>query len=226
VATAEAYLRTHCHHAIQGEQVIEPETGSRIGSCVECSLRDRDFSEKKLYKCELCGRWFCEKHVRPRTFLIRGVDDVQDEQIPEGLGLNDVQAERTPEQGTFILGTSVGWIKERAIEIKDRIKSRKGKQNKWKHENSHPDFQYTEKWLEGLDIQEKKRNELIKRGLGRVNRYYSREKLEAVNLKYAELGDKAESPEKLVTERHFPTKDIVFLVALLILAVVFWLLTR
>jgi hypothetical protein len=226
LATAEAYLRTHCHHAIQGEQVIEPETGSRIGSCVECSVRDRDFSEKKLYKCELCGRWFCEKHVRPRTFLIRGVDDVQDEQIPEGLGLDDVQAERTPEQGTLILGTSVGWIKERVSEIRDRIKFRKVKRKKWKREDSHPDFQYTEKWLEELDIQEKKRNELMKRALGRMNHYYSRERLEAVNLKHAELRGKAESTEKLVTEKHFPTKDIVFLVALLVLAIVFWLLTR
>ncbi len=26
----------------------------------------------------------------------------------------------------------------------------------------------------------------------------------------------------MVTERHFPTKDIVFLVALLVLAIVFW----
>lgn len=209
-----------------GEQVIEPETASRIGACVECWLRDRDFSGKKLYECELCGRWFCEKHVRPRTFLIRGVDDVQDEQIPEGLGLNHVQAERTPEQATLILGTSVGWLKERAREIKDRIKSRKGKQNKWKHEDTHPDFQYTKKWLEELDIEEKKRNELMKRALGRMNRYNSREKLEAVKIKYAELGDKAESTEKLVTERHFPTKDIAFLVALLVLAIVFWLLQR
>jgi hypothetical protein len=193
---------------------------------VECSLRDRDFSEKNLYKCELCGRWFCEKHVGPRTFLIRGVDDVQDEQIPEGLGLNDVQAERTPEQGTLILGTSVGWIRERVSEIRDRIKSRKVKRKKWKRKDSHPDFQYTEKWLEELDIQEKKRNELMRRASGRMNRYYSREKLEAVKLKHAEFGDKAESTEKLVTERHFPTKDIVFLVALLVLAIVVWLLTR
>ena len=193
---------------------------------MECSVRDRDFSEKKLCKCELCGRWFCEKHVRPRTFLIRGVDDVQGEQIPEGLGLDDVQAERAPEQGTFILGTSVGWIKERAIETKDKIKSRRGKQSKWKHENSHPDFQYTKKWLEDLDIQEKKRNELIRRALGRMNRYYSREKLGAVNLEHSELGDKADSTEKLITERHFPTKDIVFLAALLALVIVVWLLTR
>jgi hypothetical protein len=193
---------------------------------VECSLRDRDFSEKKLYKCELCGRWFCEKHARPRTFLIRGIDGVQDEQIPEGLGLYDVPLERSPEQGTLILGTSVGWIKERAREIKDRIKSRKRKQYKWKNEDSHPDFQYTKKWLEELDIDQKKRTELMKRTLGRMNRYNSREKLEAVNLKHAEHGDKAESIEKLVPERHFPTKDIVFLVVLLVLSIVVWLLTR
>ena len=220
------YLRTCFHHVIQGEQVIEPDTTIRTGACMECSIRDRDFSEKKLYKCEMCGRWFCEEHVRPRTFLMRGVDDVQDEQMPEGLGLNDVPVDRAPEQGSLLLGTSVNWIKDRAREIRDRIKSGKERRMKWKGEDSHPDFQFTKKWLEGLDTEERKRSYLMKRALGRMNRYYSRERLEAVNLKHEKLGDETNSTEKLAKERHFPTKDVVFLVALLALAIVVWLLTR
>jgi len=206
-----------------GEQVIEPEAGSLIDTCVECAVRKGDFSEKKLFKCELCGRWFCEIHVRPRTFLIRGEDDVKDEQIPEGLGLNDVPLEQTPEQVSFILGAFPGWIEERAREIKDRIKLGRGKQNKWKHLDSHPDFQYTLKWLEQLDIEQKKRNELIKRAQARMNRY---KLLETLTLKQTELRDKAEPAKMLATERHFPIKDIAFLLALLALAIIFWWLLR
>ena len=174
----------------------------------------------------MCGRWFCEKHVRPRTFLVRGVDDVQDEQMLEGLGLNDVPVDRPPEQGSLLLGTSVGWVEDHAREVRDSIKSRKERRVKWKRGDSHPDFQYTKKWLEELHIEEKKRNDLTKRALNRMKRYYSRERLEAVNLKHEKLGDETNSTEKLATERHFPTKDVVFLVALLALAIVVWLLTR
>lgn len=191
---------------------------------MECSVRDRDFSEKPLYKCALCGRWFCEKHVRPRTFLIRGVDDVQDLEIPEGLGLNDVPVEKTPEQVTMIAGSAPAWIKEFAEKIKGGFKSGEKKQNKWKAGDSHPDFQFTKKWLEELDTEEKKRNMLIKRALARMNRYRLGEKAETFNLKKRNLADEAASTEVLKTERHFPTKEVGFLIALLALAIVFWFL--
>jgi hypothetical protein len=209
-----------------GEQVIEPDAGSHIGTCVECSVRDRDFSEKKLFQCELCGRWFCEKHLRPRTFLVRGVDDVRDEQIPEGLGLNDVPVEKTPEQASFLLGSSIAWIEEATGKIKDRIKPGKEKQNKWKNRDSHPDFQYTQKWLEQLNIEQKKRNELTKRALARMKRYKLREKQEALHLKHTEPRDKTEPTKKSTTQKHFPTKDIAFLLALLALILIIWWLTQ
>ena len=212
-----------------GEQVIEPETESRIGTCAECSVRDRDFSEKKLYKCETCDRWFCEKHVRPRTFLIRGVDDIQNLEIPEGLGLNDVPTERTPKQVTatqqMFLGDSVAWIRERVGDFKDRVKSRKGKQNKWKGEDSHPDFQFTKKWLGELGIDDRKRSIIIKRASIRMNRYKLAEKAEKFNLNKRSLLEEATSTEASKTERHFPTKEVVFLVALLALVIVFWFLS-
>jgi hypothetical protein len=209
--------------AVRG-QVIEPETGSQIGVCAECSVRDRDFSEKKLYKCELCGRWFCEKHVRPRTFLIRGVDDIQDFQIPEGLGLNDVPGEKTPEQVTMILGSLPGLTEDFAQQIKDRIRSGKEKQKKWKGEDSHPDFQFTKKWLEELGIEDRKRSILTKRALARMNRYRLAEKAETFNLKKRNLANEAASTEVLKTKRHFPTKEVGFLIALLALAIAFWFL--
>jgi len=209
-----------------GEQVIEPEAGYHTGTCAECSFRDRDSSEKKLYRCELCGNWFCEKHIRPRTFLVRGLDDVQDEQIPEGLGLNDVPHERTPEQVSFMFGSSAAWIEEAAGQIEDRIKPGKGKQNKWKNLDSHPDFQYTQKWLQQLDIGQKERNELTKRALTRMKRYKLREKQEALHLKHTEPVDKTEPTKVVATQKHFPTKDIGFLLTLLALILIIWWLTR
>lgn len=172
--------------------------------------------------CELCGRWLCEKHIKPRTFLLRGLDGFQDGEIPEGIGLDDIQAERTPEQVTLLLGSLVNWIKI-PFRIMDKFGRHKTKQEKWKGGDIHPDFQYTRKLLEELDVEEKKRNELTKRALDRMNRYYSQEKSQSDNLKYAEARDKTESKEKLETE-HFPIRFIASSMVLLILAIVLWYL--
>jgi hypothetical protein len=43
---------------------------------VECVVRDRDFSQKMVYRCELCDRWFCEKHIKPRLAFIRNFQAV------------------------------------------------------------------------------------------------------------------------------------------------------
>ena len=219
----ESVFRGMLLSAVRG-WVIESERESRIGVCVECSVRGRDFSEKKVYKCDLCGRWFCEKHVKPRTFLIRGVDDFQGLQIPEGLGLGDVPVEKTPEQVTMMLGSAPRLAGDFAEKIKDRVKSGKAKQTKWKGEDSHPDFEFTKKWLEEFDMGDGTRGVLIKRALARMNRYRFGEKAEAFNLKKTNLAGKAESAAVLKTERHFPTKEILFLVALLALAIAFWFL--
>lgn len=168
---------------------------------------------------------FCEKHVRPRTFLIRGVDDVKDFQIPEGLGMNDVPDEKTPEQVSMILGSLPGLTEDLAQQIKDRVKPGKGKQNKWNGEDSHPDFQFTKKWLEELGIEDRKRSILIKRALVRMNRYRLAEKAGTFNLKKRNLAEKAASTEVLKTKRHFPTKEVVFLIALLALVIIFWFLS-
>ena len=168
------------------EQPIQPETGYQLGTCVECCVRDRDFSEKKVYQCNLCGRRFCERHVRPRTFLLRGLDGIENERIPEGMGLDDVPTEPSPEQGTLLLGASLSWFEARAKDIKDRLRFRKRKYTEQKRGDSHPDFQYTRKWLEQLDIEDKKRDELTRRALSRMKRYYSQEKLQTDKFKHHE----------------------------------------
>lgn len=50
---------------------------SQIDTCVECCVRDRDFSQKKVLRCELCDRWFCERHIEPRLAFIRDLERVE-----------------------------------------------------------------------------------------------------------------------------------------------------
>jgi hypothetical protein len=38
---------------------------------VECCVREGDFSQKTVYHCELCDRWFCERHIEPRLAFIK-----------------------------------------------------------------------------------------------------------------------------------------------------------
>jgi len=45
--------------------------------------------------------------------------------------------------------------------------------SEWNREDGHPDFVFSRKRFEELDIEEKKRNELIKQALDRMNRYYA-----------------------------------------------------
>ena len=47
---------------------MEPE--SKIGQCPRCLVRDGDKTEKKLYRCFLCGEFFCRKHIRPKPCYI------------------------------------------------------------------------------------------------------------------------------------------------------------
>lgn len=70
---------------------IESERESRIDSCVECCVRDRDFSKKKVYRCDLCDRWFCEKHFEPRLAFIKDLD--ASEKIPEISALYHTEVE-------------------------------------------------------------------------------------------------------------------------------------
>jgi len=56
---------------------MSEEEEYRIDSCVECCVRDNDFSEKKVYQCKLCERWFCEKHIEPRLAFIKDLKAIE-----------------------------------------------------------------------------------------------------------------------------------------------------
>jgi len=46
--------------------IIESKRESQLGVCDECSIKEKDSSKKKVYYCELCGKWFCERHLKPK----------------------------------------------------------------------------------------------------------------------------------------------------------------
>lgn len=43
----------------------------KLDVCPECKVREEDSSEKKLYQCQYCERWFCKRHLEPRLAVIR-----------------------------------------------------------------------------------------------------------------------------------------------------------
>ena len=45
---------------------LEPERESQLGICYECSTKHADSSQKPVYRCDLCKKWFCKKHLEPK----------------------------------------------------------------------------------------------------------------------------------------------------------------
>ena len=39
---------------------------SELGICYECSTQDWDSIQKRVFQCEKCKKWFCEKHLKPK----------------------------------------------------------------------------------------------------------------------------------------------------------------
>ncbi|MGD0405703.1 MAG: hypothetical protein ABSB10_03535 [Candidatus Bathyarchaeia archaeon] len=39
---------------------------SELGICYECSTKDMDSSKKIVYHCDICNKWFCELHLKPK----------------------------------------------------------------------------------------------------------------------------------------------------------------
>jgi hypothetical protein len=111
---------------------MESKEDFRIDICVECKVRDGDSSKKKVFKCGLCERWFCEKHREPRLAFIRDLKAMA----------------RFPELRVLFGG-------------------------EWNREDGHPDLEYSRRKFRELEIEEKRRNELIKQALDRMNHYYA-----------------------------------------------------
>jgi hypothetical protein len=45
---------------------MELEKGTQTGICYECSTKNADSSQKRVYHCDICKKWFCEKHQKPK----------------------------------------------------------------------------------------------------------------------------------------------------------------
>lgn len=50
------------------------EKEHRLDVCPECSTREGDSSEKKVYQCPHCESWFCERHLEPRLGITRNFE--------------------------------------------------------------------------------------------------------------------------------------------------------
>jgi DNA-directed RNA polymerase subunit M/transcription elongation factor TFIIS len=87
-----------------------------------------------VYQCELCERWFCEKHLEPKLAFIKDLYAIW--QDPEVRALYFTEIE--------------------------------GKEGK-----GHPDFEYSQRKFSELKIEERRRNELIKKAFDRMNHYYA-----------------------------------------------------
>lgn len=78
VLNKSRYLEMECPYCgIELEILDEKE----YGSCYYCYPRG-DIMEKRIYMCELCKKWFCEKHINAkepmsREKMIEEIDEYQ-----------------------------------------------------------------------------------------------------------------------------------------------------
>ena len=45
---------------------MESTRESQLGICYECNTKDGDSSQKPVYRCDVCQKWFCEGHLKPK----------------------------------------------------------------------------------------------------------------------------------------------------------------
>jgi len=58
------------------EEIKKEEANHTLGVCRECIVKEQDSSEKKLYQCEYCEQWFCDKHVGLRVVQIPNFKEI------------------------------------------------------------------------------------------------------------------------------------------------------
>ncbi len=122
---------------------------TRIDACDECCPKEGDFSKKTVYRCKLCDRWFCAKHIEPRLAYIKDWRVIDDS--PEMRGLYYTEMQR---------------------------------------EDGHPDFEYSRRKITQLNIEEKKRNILIKQAFDGMMRKHQTKTL------HQKLANQVSSPRK------------------------------
>lgn len=45
---------------------MEAKANTQFGICYECQIKNGDSSKKPIYHCDLCQKWFCELHSKPK----------------------------------------------------------------------------------------------------------------------------------------------------------------
>ena len=109
---------------------MESERESQSGICCECSVKDGDSSQKQVYHCELCDKWFCEKHLNPKFPYF------------------------------------VDW--ETVFDVQGNPQVKSLFYSEYRRVDGHPDFIFLRKTIEALELEEKTRNELIKKAIDRM----------------------------------------------------------
>jgi len=66
---------------------MKPEKEPKMGSCYECCVKEEDSSQKQVYYCDLCGKWFCERHREPKFPYFVDWDTIFDVQGNPGIKL-------------------------------------------------------------------------------------------------------------------------------------------
>jgi hypothetical protein len=45
---------------------LESDRESQLGICYECNTKNADSSQKPVFHCDLCEKWFCKEHLEPK----------------------------------------------------------------------------------------------------------------------------------------------------------------
>jgi len=84
----------------------------RLDVCPECKVREEDGSEKKLYQCQYCERWFCERHLGLKVVHIPDYNEI----IKDVAWRDIVERDRKREDGHPDLAYTVERLNEFKIE--------------------------------------------------------------------------------------------------------------
>jgi hypothetical protein len=120
-----------CVKRLEALGTMETTENKELGICHECSTKDGDSSKKPVHYCDLCNKWFCELHLKPKfPYFVdwETVFDVQGNPVVKLLFYTE-----------------------------------------YRREDGHPDFEYMRKKTESLNIEEKRRNKLVKTVLDKMN---------------------------------------------------------
>ena len=140
---------------------MESERESHLGICYECSVKELDSSEKQVTHCDLCDKWFCERHRKPKFPFFVDWDTISDVQgNPEIKALFYTEYKREGGHPDFVY-----WRKTfEALDIEEKTRNELIKQaiDKMEEANRERRIERWEKEAKEKEAQEAK-EELITR---------------------------------------------------------------